>query len=470
MVVAASSNPTSRPRTRSSSPSAPSRVGGSGCRPTTTARRAWCCSTRRTLVRAVVRGPAALRGPHRRARPARVGLRGGGVQSRRLRGLHPVVQLERGLGAPADPDRGDGRRHRRLAERGITSSQDRGSCRPRAGGSSTTTRPMSRRGPRRASPSSPGATRGTPTAAGPRCTSSRWPASSSLAGTTCRFGAPAIRAVRARGGRRGRPRAQRRSADGLSAGAVVGAHRRPPDRRHRRRHQRPALPGPPGSPARPGGAGAPRAPRAVAHHLPRLARATGLVDREPAHARRLPRRRPPHGVRQLPPRPRGPRGRARPHPRRAQRARRAARGPFGPGLRPHLRPGEARAAQAGRSRLPRRRGPARRPPRPRAGRDRRRLVARPARAGGARPRCRGPGRVPRPGGRRPARRAPRLVGGDAAPSVKEGWGLAVMEAAAQGTPTIAYRSAGGVAESVVHGETGCSSTTWRGWSSRRTSC
>ncbi|MCW2736536.1 glycosyltransferase family 4 protein [Nocardioides sp.] len=40
------------------------------------------------------------------------------------------------------------------------------------------------------------------------------------------------------------------------------------------------------------------------------------------------------------------------------------------------------------------------------------------------------------------------------PSVKEGWGLAVMEAAAQGTPTIAYRSAGGVAESVVDGETG----------------
>lgn len=40
------------------------------------------------------------------------------------------------------------------------------------------------------------------------------------------------------------------------------------------------------------------------------------------------------------------------------------------------------------------------------------------------------------------------------PSVKEGWGLAVMEAAAQGTPSIAYRSAGGVTESVVHHETG----------------
>ena len=40
------------------------------------------------------------------------------------------------------------------------------------------------------------------------------------------------------------------------------------------------------------------------------------------------------------------------------------------------------------------------------------------------------------------------------PSVKEGWGLAVMEAAAQATPTIAYREAGGVTESVVDGETG----------------
>lgn len=40
------------------------------------------------------------------------------------------------------------------------------------------------------------------------------------------------------------------------------------------------------------------------------------------------------------------------------------------------------------------------------------------------------------------------------PSIKEGWGLAVLEAAAQGTPTLAYRDAGGVTESVVDGETG----------------
>jgi glycosyltransferase involved in cell wall biosynthesis len=40
------------------------------------------------------------------------------------------------------------------------------------------------------------------------------------------------------------------------------------------------------------------------------------------------------------------------------------------------------------------------------------------------------------------------------PSLKEGWGLAVVEAAAQGTPSVAFRAAGGTAESVVHGETG----------------
>jgi glycosyltransferase involved in cell wall biosynthesis len=42
----------------------------------------------------------------------------------------------------------------------------------------------------------------------------------------------------------------------------------------------------------------------------------------------------------------------------------------------------------------------------------------------------------------------------AMPSVKEGWGLAVLEAAACGTPAIAFRAAGGVRESVRHGTTG----------------
>ncbi|WP_110181553.1 glycosyltransferase family 4 protein [Nocardioides solisilvae] len=40
------------------------------------------------------------------------------------------------------------------------------------------------------------------------------------------------------------------------------------------------------------------------------------------------------------------------------------------------------------------------------------------------------------------------------PSVKEGWGLSIMEAAGLGTPSVAYRSAGGVTEAIVDGETG----------------
>jgi glycosyltransferase involved in cell wall biosynthesis len=41
-----------------------------------------------------------------------------------------------------------------------------------------------------------------------------------------------------------------------------------------------------------------------------------------------------------------------------------------------------------------------------------------------------------------------------APSVKEGWGIAIMEAAARAVPTIAYSSAGGVRESILDGITG----------------
>jgi glycosyltransferase involved in cell wall biosynthesis len=42
----------------------------------------------------------------------------------------------------------------------------------------------------------------------------------------------------------------------------------------------------------------------------------------------------------------------------------------------------------------------------------------------------------------------------ALPSLKEGWGIVVMEAATHGVPTVAYRSAGGVTESIVDGTTG----------------
>ncbi|HET9144207.1 glycosyltransferase family 4 protein [Actinophytocola sp.] len=40
------------------------------------------------------------------------------------------------------------------------------------------------------------------------------------------------------------------------------------------------------------------------------------------------------------------------------------------------------------------------------------------------------------------------------PSVKEGWGISIMEAAGHGVPSIAYRAAGGVTDSIVHDETG----------------
>lgn len=42
----------------------------------------------------------------------------------------------------------------------------------------------------------------------------------------------------------------------------------------------------------------------------------------------------------------------------------------------------------------------------------------------------------------------------AQPSLKEGWGLSVIEAASHGTPTVAFAEAGGVAESVRDGQTG----------------
>jgi glycosyltransferase involved in cell wall biosynthesis len=43
---------------------------------------------------------------------------------------------------------------------------------------------------------------------------------------------------------------------------------------------------------------------------------------------------------------------------------------------------------------------------------------------------------------------------NALPSIKEGWGLVVTEAGLHQTPTVAFRAAGGVRESLVDGETG----------------
>ena len=42
----------------------------------------------------------------------------------------------------------------------------------------------------------------------------------------------------------------------------------------------------------------------------------------------------------------------------------------------------------------------------------------------------------------------------AVPSLKEGWGLAVVEAGSHGTPSVAFAAAGGLAESIVDGSTG----------------
>ncbi len=42
----------------------------------------------------------------------------------------------------------------------------------------------------------------------------------------------------------------------------------------------------------------------------------------------------------------------------------------------------------------------------------------------------------------------------AMPSVKEGWGLAISEAGARGVPSVAYREAGGTAESIADGRSG----------------
>ena len=42
----------------------------------------------------------------------------------------------------------------------------------------------------------------------------------------------------------------------------------------------------------------------------------------------------------------------------------------------------------------------------------------------------------------------------ALPSLKEGWGLVVGEAGMHGTPTVAYRCAGGTRESIEDGVSG----------------
>ena len=56
------------------------------------------------------------------------------------------------------------------------------------------------------------------------------------------------------------------------------------------------------------------------------------------------------------------------------------------------------------------------------------------------------------------------------PSVKEGWGLSIVEAAHVGVPSVAYRAAGGVTESILDGVTGLLASDGADWSRRWTSC
>ena len=49
------------------------------------------------------------------------------------------------------------------------------------------------------------------------------------------------------------------------------------------------------------------------------------------------------------------------------------------------------------------------------------------------------------------------------PSLKEGWGLAIIEAGALGVPSVAFREASGTTESVLDGGPASWSTTWPDW-------
>ena len=214
-----------------------------------------------------------------------------------------------------------------------------------------------------------------------------------------------------------------------------------------------------GDPPAGGRPGPPRAPGAVADRVRPARRSHRLVDRVRGRTAALPRA----AVTSRCPRPR-PRSWSSlgvdadrltvvPQRRRAGPAGRGGR------ARPHAAPGR---------------------PRP----------ARPAQAGGARDRGASPGCATagpacacrssaRAGGTRSCGRAPIALGVDRpsststghvdeqakheelarawvhlCPSVKEGWGLVVTEAGAHRVPTVGYRSAGGLRESVVDGRTG----------------
>ena len=232
-----------------------------------------------------------------------------------------------------------------------------------------------------------------------------------------------------------------------------------PRRRRRRRAERAAVLHPAGHPQAGRRAGAPRAPRAVAGRLPRADRPGRLVDREPARAAALPA---------LPVR-RGLAG----HPRRAARPRRR-RGPriavvhngtdpvvpTSTPARPRtptvVRRGPAGAAQAGRARH--RRGRSRcAPSSPTCG-------CTSSAAAGGRPSCT---RTPRSAGagdtvvfeghvdEAAQARDLRAGLGDGAALAQGGLGAGRRRGRhAHGTPTVAYRAAGGTRESIDDGRSG----------------
>ena len=202
----------------------------------------------------------------------------------------------------------------------------------------------------------------------------------------------------------------------------------------------------------------PRAPAPVAHHLPGLARAARAGSSSPGSCRGST-----GGSRSSPsPAPPGPTWRPdRRAPGVGDRRPQRAVGPAS--LRgASLRRSRASSSSAGSSRTSRSSTSSRPPPgcaaaHPalRGRRRRRRVVARPSPVADARELGVGDlvtfhGHVDDEARDRLLARAWVMV----LPSVTEGWGIAVTEAAAQGTPTIGYRSSGGLTESVTDGVTG----------------
>ena len=246
------------------------------------------------------------------------------------------------------------------------------------------------------------------------------------------------------------PRHQARRLHGRACRALLRRDARA-RRRRGRRAERAAVLHPPGDPQAGHRAGPPRAPRAVAGRLPRPHRARRLVDRAPPGAPPLP----PLPVRRGVARDPGRAGRARRRPRRAIAVVHNGTDPVVAGRTPARRRTRASAWWAGWSRTSR--SSTRSTPR--------------SRCAASSPTCgshvvgsgwweaelheyaaaRGAGDTVVFDGHVDERRKHEIYERSwvmALPSLKEGWGLVVGEAGMHGTPTVAYRSAGGTRESI----------------------